>query len=186
MSNLILNLHSQRCWQRVPFCWGFPSHLAPLFFVNMEFIMHCNFDYLMKKKCISSPLWHHGLLYICALLRGKGNDSWLCSLEKIQDFLCRLHSEVSKWCLVGRWKKLKRTGGELSSNSWCLMSVEKKDLCNWMCCILFLGFPSEVPACSCRALLLSLPDSPPGLSACWGSALVHELRSCEPHSPDLP
>lgn len=141
---------------------------------------------LWRKKYICSPLWQCGLLYICALLSGKGNDSWLCCLGKIQDSLCRLHSEVSKWCLVGRWKKPKRTGGELSSDSWCLMSVKKKDLCNWMCCILLLGFLSEVPACSCRALLLSLPDSPPGLRAFWGSALVHELRSCEPHSLDLP
>lgn len=34
--------------------------------------------------------------------------------------------------MVSCWKvkKPKRRGGELSSNSWCLMSVKKKDLCN--------------------------------------------------------
>lgn len=124
MSNLILNLHSQRCWKCVPSCWGFPSCLAPLFFfLIVEFIMHCNLNYLMNKKCIWSRLWQHGLLCICALLSGKRDNSWLCCLGKALDLLCRLHSEVSKWCLVVRWKKNPKEQGESCPQIlgvWCL------------------------------------------------------------------
>lgn len=43
---------------------------------------------------------------------------------------------------------------KLSSNSWFLVPVEKKALCNWVCYRLLHAFPCEMPACSFRTLLL--------------------------------